>query len=286
MIFKRKLIPFALAVAFALCGCQSASTRGQPIESAEIPEVTGEFSVSLLKVGKADAIILQTENHCAVIDCGEKSDGDEVAEHLADIGVESVDYLFITHFDKDHVGGAAEVISTVGAERIIIPDYSASSDEYTAFIEAAEESGVTPERLSEYMTFVMDDVLFEVYPPQRQSYAEEDNDFSLAVSVKHGSNSFLFAGDAESVRLSEILEQTGGAEYDFLKVPHHGNFNSMTSQFIAAVNPTFAVITCNKKNPADEETIAALENAGSEIYYTMNGDVLVTSDGESITVTQ
>ncbi len=30
-----------------------------------------EFNISILKVGQADAIIFKTENHTAVIDCGE-----------------------------------------------------------------------------------------------------------------------------------------------------------------------------------------------------------------------
>ena len=70
----------------------------------------------------------------------------------------------------------------------------------------------------------------------RNSYAEDDNDFSLCISVTHGENRFLFPDDAELVRLSEIMEQTDGT-FDFLKVPHHRKYESNTKMFFE-ITPT------------------------------------------------
>lgn len=269
-----------LCCAFILCSCQS-----REISAVSAPKATGSLYVSILDIGKADAIILRTENHTVVIDCGEKGDGKDVLNCLSENNVDSIDYLFITHFDKDHVGGAAKVINGISVGEIITPDYEGTNDEYEQFLDAALENNITPAALTENMTFTLDDALFEVFPPMKTSYQEEDNDFSLVISVTHGENTFLFAGDAEKERLSELSKQLD-LRHTFLKVPHHGNYNAMTKSFLTSVNPKYAVITCSEKNPASDEVLNILDSLGCEVFQTVSADVYAVSDGQTITVSQ
>ena len=229
-IYKRMLCCMLSAMIFILCGCRNSDDTAE----AKLPEVTGNFDFTILKIGQADAIILRTANHSVIIDCGEEDDGNEILEYLQTDGIDAVDYLFITHFDKDHVGGAAKVIENVNVKSIITPDYEGTNAEYESYLASAERKNVTPIRLKENMTFTLDDVLFEIFGPLKKAYKEGDNDFSLAIAVTHGENTFLFAGDAEEERLTEIMPQTG-KEYDFLKVPHHRRYNKKTKAFIEAV---------------------------------------------------
>ena len=269
-----------LAALIALCACNEKDETYTETLPAE-----NEFNISILKVGQADAIILKTKNHTAVIDCGEDDDGDEVVEHLTRTGSENIDYLFITHFDKDHVGGASEVLDNFEAAQVILPDYIGTSDEYKIFTGTLAEKNISPTLLDEKLVFTLDDVLFEVYPPQKQSYKEPDNDHSLIISVTHGNNKFLFAGDAEKDRLQELPKQLE-LDHDFLKMRHHGNYNKGTVAFLKGVTPTYTVICDSEKNPAEDDTIEALESIGSEIYRTKDGDIEVTSDGKTISVIQ
>ena len=276
----RKIISLICAAAMLL-SVSACKTE----EDVSVHEVIRDFDVSVLKAGQADAIILKTQNHCAIIDCGEEDDGDEVLEHLSENGIEKVDYLFITHFDKDHVGGAAEVLENVFVDNIITPDYEGTNGEYKKFIQAVNEKNYTPIKLTTEMSFALDDVEFNVYPPLKSAYKEGDNDFSLAISAVHGENSFLFAGDAQEVRLSEILAQTN-TEYDFLKVPHHGRIEKNSNTFFDRINPKYAVITCSDKNPADEKVLGLLSAIWCKTYLTSDGDVNIKSDGKEITVSQ
>lgn len=262
-----------------LCSCQ-------PEEKAtDIPEVTGEFEVAVLKVGQADAIILRTAQHCVVIDCGEKDDGDEVSEYLAENGVSTVDYLFVTHFDKDHVGGVAEVLDNVTVEELVTPAYEGSIDEYYRYMDAVQRHNITPTKITENMSFVLDDALFEVYPPMQNTYIEGDNDYSLAISVTHGENRFLFTGDAEKARIAEIMRQVSGS-YNFLKVPHHGKYHDYYRIFFNSVKPEISVITCSDKNPEKEKTVTTLKSLGSSVYLTREGNIYAVSDGKKITINQ
>lgn len=249
------------------------------------PVVNGDFTITVLKAGQADAIVIKTENSCIVIDCGEKDDGNKVLEYLDENNIISIGCLIITHFDKDHVGGAAKILKKTTVDKILVPDYEGSNSEYSDYLKALDKTGLSQTVLTEEASFMLDDVLFNVYPPRKSTYSTSDNDFSLVVSASYGNLKFLFAGDAESERIAELMEQLDGSYY-FLKVPHHGRFNAKTYEFFKFIAPSVSVITDSEKNPADNRTIASLKAVGSEVYCTKDGTVTVISDGNEATVIQ
>ena len=265
-----------------LCSC---SYQGTETDRGSSTDAADNFSVSIPKIGKADAIVLKTENHTAIIDCGERDDGAEIIEHLKKSETEKIDYMFITHFDKDHVGGAPDIFSSFPVGEIITPDYEGNVDEYDTYISAIKTKNLTATALTKDLTITLDDVTLTVYPPLKNSYAEGDNDFSLVISATHGDNSFLFAGDAEKDRLAELSSQFD-LEHTFLKMSHHGNYNKGTNAFVQSVKPKYTVITCSDKNPPKDETLSVLKGVGSEIYETRNGDITVVSNGKTIKILQ
>jgi len=277
----KKLI--VLLLGLMLCSCQAGGNK-KIDESLDLSK--NIFSFTILKNGQADAIVLKTKNHAALIDCGEKDDGDEVIEHLIDKGINSVDYLFITHFDKDHVGGAKEVIENIEVKNIIVPNYIGSNKEYKNFMTACMDKNITPQAIDDTLEISLDDVSFTIFPPQKKVYKEGDNDFSLAISIVHGNNSFLFAGDAEEERIREIFDEFGNNKYDFLKVPHHGRFNNETENLIKSILPKYSVICDSDKNPADDKTLAVLRKYKSKIYQTKDGEIIASSDGKNLEIKQ
>lgn len=279
-IFRITLSLMLILSICILCGCENQSNV-----TLEAPSASGNFNFTVLKGGQADAIIMHTENYNIVLDVGEEDDGDEVVEYLEKNSISNVDYLFITHFDKDHVGGFTEVMENVTASNIIVPNYEGNNDEYEEYLKTVNDKDLKITSLTKDTSFILDDVLFEVSIPKKQSYAQGDNDFSLVLSVTHGDNTFLFAGDAEEDRLPEVLSEFG-KQYDFLKVPHHGKHNKNTKRFINTVKPKYAVITDSDKNPASNKTTSLLESIGAKIYSTKNGDISVFSNGKEITVNQ
>lgn len=272
------ILILTLSCVLCCCGKQTETEKS-------IVQATYDFYVSVLDVGKADAIILRTKEHTMVIDCGEKGDGKDILEYLSENNIQYIDYLFITHFDKDHVGGAAKVINNIDIGEIITPDYEGSNSEYEKYIEAVSNRNITPTALKEKITFILDDVSFEVLPPQKDQYEEPDNDYSLVISVTHGENKFLFAGDAEKERLKELYVQLD-LKHTFLKVPHHGKADSEMLSFLNKVNPAYAVITCSQKEPPSDEVINILNRLGSTTYLTSDGQVDAVSDGKTISINQ
>jgi beta-lactamase superfamily II metal-dependent hydrolase len=276
----------------------------------------GILEIIVFDVGKADAILIITEKNVVMIDSGEEKHGGEIAEYLLYREITAIDFMIITHFDRDHVGGAAEIINTLDVSEVVVPNYRRDTRHYIRFAEAMLYNGIEPIILDRDnpLEFILDGVVFTTYPSDLEfinyvietGVADEDededyydeldedsddelpnvNNFSLVTSITHGSNNFLFTGDAKARRIREILQTQSITETDyiFLKVPHHGRFNRRSEELINSIRPLFAVITCSSERPADPELVEALLAVGTEVFFTSNGSVRCISDGEALTV--
>ncbi len=263
---------------------QKPSTQEENTDSSdETPEQSCQAKVTFFDVGKGDAILIETSEHQIMIDAGYDDTSEIILDYLKEQGIESLDYMLITHFDKDHVGGADRIMEEIRTERVLQPDYESDSGQYQEYREIMERQGISPEPITKTTKLSLDGVDFLIYPPQRKSYGEEDNDFSLVVSMVCGERSFLFAGDAEKERLKELLIQNEfGLSHDVLKVPHHGRKEKNSEEFLKAVSPELAVITSSEEKPADEEVCKILEKLGTDIYFTCDGTVTCICDGREL----
>lgn len=276
------LLVLSLTVVLASGASFKQSTRGE--ESLE-PLVT-----SVLKVGKADAIVITDGTNTMVIDVGEEEDGAEVTEFLTKQGLRRVDVLIITHFDKDHVGGADTLIESLEIGRVLIPDYDGTSTEYLDFLSAMERKGLVPKRLNAPVEFRLGAADVRVDPPLSYATAhvgaEIDNNFSLMTVVSHGRIRLLFTGDIEKQRIREWLEQGDAGRFDFLKVPHHGVYNTALEALFEVVHPRYAAICSSAKNPADARTVELLKGIGCDVRETKDGRITVVSDGAQLEMHQ
>lgn len=270
----------------------SACKPSGPVSETTGPhtEPTGRelspMTVTVLDVGKADCILIRTENHLAIIDIGEKADADAVNTAIKRSGTKTVDCLIFSHFDKDHIGAAEKVLKKNKALRILEPDYKKESDAADDLKKALRKNGLTPEVVTEEITFTLDDAVFTVYPALKDDYGNEDsNVFSLVVRVVHGDNVFLFCGDAEGQRLSELNEVLP-AGCSFLKVPHHGVYDNFSNDFLSRVSPAYAVVTCSGSERPDAKVLKILDGLGTKTYLTLSGAVTAVSDGVNLAVNQ
>ena len=251
-------------------------------------EITTEFKITSYDVGKGDAFLLQAPDYAVMIDTGYQNDGKSLTKKLMKNGVSTINALIITHFDKDHVGGAAKIIGSLKVEQIYVPDYVSELDEYKEFKEAADKSSakLNVMKAAENTSWEAGELKFRLYAPNDTFYGKnEENDYSLALYIQHGANTFLFPGDAENTRMEEIIKLGLGA-VTFLKFPYHGNYLKKTELFLDAYAPKYTIVTSSSKEPADPSTVETLQKRGVEAYYMQNGDVTVVSDGKTLTCTQ
>ncbi len=248
------------------------------------------LTVYCLNEGKADAFVMFVgTNNAVVIDCGKAKDGDDILDVLEDQGIEHISALIVTHFDKDHVGGADEVINGSDVEKIYTTHGTKDSKQVKEFEEAMELNNKTPIVVREYTSFEVDGTKYEIFPPLKESYGDEDNESnnsSLVVKVTNADNSILFAGDVENERLPELIASDYDLTCDILKVPHHGRAEKLTEQFIKKVTPQYAIITSSEEEPEDKEVLDILKAFEVETYLTRNGEILIDTLPGEINVDQ
>ena len=246
----------------------------------------GMLKAVYFDAGHADSFLLYTDSATILIDSGEKGFGKDVVKYLDSHGIDSIDYMFITHFDKDHVGGAAKIIREKDVFTVYTCDYVKSSDELQAFSDAAAEKNVTVNMLLEGQSLEIGGMKIDINTPERMMYeSDPSNNSSLIIRVTHGEKSFLFMGDAQTPRLLEYI--TGKPEHcDVLKVPYHGIYQPSLKELCDAVSADYAVITSSKKEKEDTETNKILKDCGTEIYKTRKGTIEFLSDGHNLSVKQ
>lgn len=245
------------------------------------------IKITFFDVGKGDAILIETGNTNLLIDAGYDNTSRAILDYLDQQEKSSLDYMVITHFDKDHVGGADRVLEALTVDRILQPDYESDSGQYLEYQEALAIAGQQPELVTDTRILSFDGVECLIYPPQKQEYKEEDNDFSLVISMTYKEQRFLFAGDSEKERLDELLSQSEfELRHDLLKVPHHGRKEKNSEEFLEAVSPEAAIITCSEEEPGDDKVRKILKQAGAQIFLTSEGTVTCVSDGERMSISQ
>lgn len=278
MTIFRKLAAVTLMSVMSAASLYSCSK-----ENSNESGSTGRFTAQFIDAGKADAIVLRSESSTVVIDCGEKGDGKKVVAYLEEQGVTTVDYLIVTHYDRDHVGGAAKVIKSFDVKSVLAPDYEEESEEMTKYRKALNEKGITPTLVTADLSFTLDDTEYTVYAPEKNFYGEDnDNDFSLVTKVVHHDNVFLFTGDAMEQRLDEIMD---AGQCTLLKVPYHGRKLDNLGELLEAVKPACAVV-CTSAGEFSGKTQTLLDKTGIPVYATCyNGDITAVSNGKTIEMT-
>ncbi|MCI1958502.1 MAG: MBL fold metallo-hydrolase [Clostridia bacterium] len=125
-----------LALVSAFTGCSEA--KKIQLDQTEEPKTDG-LDVSVLGIGKADCILLRNSSNAVIIDTGMNED---TKNYLNKNNITSLDCLIITHFDKDHVGGADGIIKNIDVKKIIQPNYEGSNKDYKKYIQAMDEKGI------------------------------------------------------------------------------------------------------------------------------------------------
>ena len=268
----RKLI--LCAALFAAAGCAAQEN----IEADQL-------SVKFFNAGKADAILLYTDESAVLIDTGLDGFAPYILHALNELDIQTLDTLILTHFDKDHIGSADEILESVDVGRVLVSDWPKDSDEYADLMAALETAGIESEVVfgDDQVSFMLDGAEYTVDGPDASDYDKDDsNNSSLIVTVQYGQTSFLLMGDAQNERIEEFLSQDS-SEYDVLKVPYHGNYQKQLKNLIPSADPEYAVITCSASEGGETKTLDLLEEYDIEVFLTSEGNVNIVSDGKNIT---
>ncbi len=250
----------------------------------------GTLRVTVLDVGNADCILLQSGEKTALIDAGENNDEDEILTALKSTGATKLDYVIATHADADHIGGMDSVIRNIPIETFLMsfmPEgHTPTTRTYERMLEAMADCDVIPTEAEHGAVYPFGEATITIL--SGLSDYTETNDQSVVCLVSHGEMDFLFMGDAGKEVEREILDAVPTLDVEVLKVGHHGSSTSGDGNFIRSVSPDIALITCgynNSYNHPHSATLQTLKRNAVEVYRSdLNGEIVLASDGTTVTV--
>ena len=288
MNMKRIVRPLAallLACLCAGCGARSAPPEETPPPAPEETAApAGEgFTAEILSTGKSDCAILTMDGLVILSDTADEDDYPAIAARLREAGASRIDFIILSHYDKDHIGAAARLIREFEVGAVLRPDYVEESAEYFALIKAEEATGTRVEILTGNYYIHTDNGLITVDPPD-EDYGDDNNNSALT-TVTYRGRSLLFAGDARKKRMEEFL-RTAPGEFDFIKLPHHGDGNKALYSLLRSCSPKWAVATVSEAEVLEPELTELLDKLGVALYRTCDGPVSVVWEGEGFSVRQ
>lgn len=280
---------------------------------------TALFKVVFCDVGQGDAILISHGFNQLLIDTGPDSTVMSCLEENIPFWDRSLEFLVLTHLDKDHIGGAIEVLEAYHVRTLWLPLVGKSSKEFWLLRKAVLAEQLLGASLEQPIlgqvtnlspgakgivlwptkTTLMGDqniskMLFNSDVTEAELQAVLATHMKNEIDVNDGSIALLLQMDAVSILLmgdlgapAELALMQSGllTEVELLKVGHHGSKTSSTTPFINTISPETAVISAGKNNSynhPDSTVLTTLEESGARIVRTdILGSITFLSDGQS-----
>ena len=118
-----------------------------------------------------------------MIDTGEESLSDDILKYFNENNITRLEYLIITHFDKDHVGSAASIIDNIDIGEVLQSNSPKESEYYTNYLTSLANKNINPTTVSGNYELSFEDLTIVVNGPVTIYEKNESNNSSLIVSV-------------------------------------------------------------------------------------------------------
>ena len=248
----------------------SSTEESQAIEYIKEDNI---LAVNYFDVGQGDCEFIELPNDmCMLIDSGEYGNGDEIISKINYLGYDRIDYVVATHPHSDHIGTMSEIIKEFEIGDIYMPRATSTSSTYQYLLETISNEGLKIHTAKAGKNIYKDDSLsIDILSPSGDDYKDLNN-YSVVVKITYDSSSFLFTGDAESLVEKEMISNSYSMlQSDVLKVGHHGSKYSSSNDFIDAVSPEYAVISCGSGNTyghPHEQALNRIAKSTTDIFRT------------------
>lgn len=217
-----------------------------------------DLKIYFIDVGQGDSTLIVTPHNKTILIDGGGSENYDVGKntllpYLLDRKITQIDYVIISHFDTDHVGGIFTVLSELNVGKVIIGKQYETSENYEEFLKIIKEKNILVKMVSRGdVVNVEKDVKIQVLFPDEELISENAlNNNSLVFKLVYNEFSMLFTGDIEEIteaRLGNLYANTNALDATVLKVAHHGSKSSSIQEFLELVHPKIALIGVGANN--------------------------------------
>ncbi|HET9675804.1 MAG TPA: DNA internalization-related competence protein ComEC/Rec2 [Gaiellaceae bacterium] len=253
-------------------------------KAAEPPPPPNGLRVTFLDVGQGDGTLVEAPGVRLLVDQGPPEA--RVADELRRMGVQTLTALVLTHPQRDHVGGAAEVLRKLRVGFVLDPRLPTSGPEERSAMAEARRDGVRVVAARAGRAFRLGPLRVAILWPDGPGFPGEDpNQRAIVLVVTYGRVDVLLTADAES----DVTLPLSPPPVEVMKVAHHGSADDGLGELLHLTSPEVAVISVGLGNDYGHptpSTLHALEREpGLRLFRTdLDGRVVVESDGTRIWV--
>ena len=193
---------------------------------------------------------------------------------------DTLDIVFLTHPDSDHIGGLPEIMNNFNIGTLITPSHTIDSLSKNVHATLARKHiPVIPANADH--DIIIGNTLLDIIYPQENSIPPviNDNNTSLVMKIISEGHTILLTGDMEEPLEHMLLEQGYDLTAEILKGGHHGSKSSTSEEFLDSVKPTNVIFQNglhNKYGHPNPEILARISNKNIPVYNTsIHGNIHV-----------
>ena len=230
------------------------------------------LKIFFIDVSQGDATLILTPNKQTILIDGGGSSTYDVGKntllpYLLDRKIKQIDYVIISHFDLDHVGGILYLLKEIKVDNVIISKQFEESENYNSFLEIVKEKNLKVHIVEAGNKINIEkNLYFDVLSPINNQVISKNsiNNNALVCKLNYKKFSMLFTGDIEEETEKVLVSKYGDIlRSTILKVAHHGSKSSSTQEFINLVKPKIALIGVGENNTfghPNDEVLERLKN--------------------------
>ncbi len=260
----------------------------------------GEMRIHFLDVGQGDCSLIELpDGKVALIDGGDTTEytAETILRYLNALNIKRIDYLIVTHPDRDHCGSLRAVVEQKTVLNAYLPATKPESEgaTYAAFYQELLEEDCVFTYADRRVDMSGEGYVFTFLYPYGED-TENPNYYdgqSSVVWLDYMGTSTIFMGDETSETEEQLIHEDKAGLLDALgvdldsteivKVGHHGSASSSSLDFLQYLHAGVAVVSCGENNPYGHPADKVLENiatAGARLYRTdKNGAVVISVKG-------
>ena len=218
-------------------------------------------TITTINVGHGTCHIIQNNGETIIIDAGSRNDFDVgsrvIVPALRNLGVTTIDTIFITHADLDHLVGIVDVLKQYKTEKIIIAPQTLANktDLLEQIVNESRQKNIKIKSGATGQTEHVGKMIFTIISPDKNTPYHSSNAASLVILFQANNRSVLFTGDIDETRIDNLSTLSIG-DVDVIELPHHGQWSEESQIFIDTKQPG-AIIqsTSRTRHSTDEWTI-------------------------------